>query len=155
MRKRRACHVVARRLGLNVNRVAALVQRATEAGLLPVATGSARPDLTNLELARLLLAAVCDNGLGNVPTTVRAFDRLETEGGLQFCDWLESLVAGRIDTDAIRGIVLQVEPEPGATVITESSRLHFGPASASAARAVSITGDVLRSITEDFQNGLG
>ncbi|MFK4537926.1 hypothetical protein ABIA00_006109 [Bradyrhizobium ottawaense] len=155
MRKRRACQVVARRLGLNMNRVAALVQRASEAGLLPVATGRARPDLSNLEIARLLIAATADNGLGNVPTTVREFERLEAEGGLQFCDWLESLVAGRIDTDAIRGIVLQVEPEPGATVITESSRLHFGPASASAARAISVTGDALRSIIEDFQNGVG
>lgn len=154
MRKRRACQATARLLGLNVNRVAALVQRASEGGLLPVAVGSVRPHLTNMEMARLVIAATADRGLGNAVASLRTFERLETEGGLQFCDWMESLFAGRINANAIRGIVLQVEPEQSATVITESSRLQFGPQSASTARAVSITGDALRSVIGEF-NGLG
>lgn len=154
MRKRAACRAIARGLGLNVNRVAALVQRASEEGLLPVAVGSDRPHLTNMEMARVLIVATADRGLGNAAASLRAFERLETEGGLQLGDWTEALFAGRINANAIRGIVLQVEPEQSATVITESSRLHFGPQGASTARAVSITGDALRSVVGDF-NGLG
>lgn len=154
MRKRAACLAIARGLGLNVNRVAALVQRASEDGLLPVAVGSDRPHLTNMEMARLVIVATADRGLGNAAASLRAFERLETEGGLQFCDWMESLFAGRINANAIRGIVLQLEPEQSATVITESSRLQFGPQSASTARAVSITGDALRSVVGEF-HGLG
>ncbi|MGY4313730.1 hypothetical protein [Bradyrhizobium sp. JR3.5] len=153
MRKRRACQAVARRLGLNVNRVAALVQRCSENGLLPVATGSARPNLTNIELARLLIAVIADNGLGNVPATVRDFSALEASG-LRFDDWLEGVVAGRVNLAGVLSLAIQTKPQPAVSVITGSARLQFGEPTADTAKGLVISGDVLRSIVGDF-NGVG
>ncbi|KWV60833.1 hypothetical protein AS156_27765 [Bradyrhizobium macuxiense] len=151
MRKRRACQVVARRLGLNVNRVAALSQRASEAGLLPVATGSDRPHLTNLEFARLLICAVADDGLGKVPTTVRSFAALEGDG-LQFVDWLEGAISGRVCLDGLLSIVFQLEP-PACAVITGSAQMEFGQrADNHTTRVTAISGEALRNIVSDFQN---
>lgn len=67
------------------------MQRASESGLLPVAVGSDRPHLANMEMARIVIVATADCGLGNAAASLRTFERLETQGGLQFGDWLESL----------------------------------------------------------------
>lgn len=154
MRKRRACQAVARRLGLNVNRVAALVQRASEGGLLPVATGRARPDLKNIELARLLLAAVADRGLGNAATAVREFAALESNG-LLFGDWLEGVVAGRVNAEPILSVIFQPHP-PAVSVLTASTQLDFGQrADSPTTKVTAISGEALRNVIEDFQNGVG
>ncbi|OSJ33185.1 hypothetical protein BSZ19_16200 [Bradyrhizobium japonicum] len=154
MRKRRATHAVARRLGLNVNRVAALVQRASEAGLLPVTTGSNRPDLSHRQLATLLIAAVADNGLGNAPGSVREFAALSA-GALRFDDWLESLIAGRVNAEPILSVVLQLDPA-AVTVLTGATQLEFGNAAHGATtRVTAISGEALRDLIEDFQNGVG
>ena len=153
MRKRRACQAVALRLGINPNRVAALVQRCSEAGLLPVACGSDRPHLTNLELARLVLVAVSDNGLGNAPATLREFAALESNG-LRLDDWLESLLAGRVNAEPVVSVIFQLEPA-ACTVISASSQLDFGQRSDSpTTRVTAISGEALRAIIGDF-NGLG
>lgn len=154
MRKRRATQVVARRLGLNVNRVAALVQRVSEAGLLPVATGGARPELSHRQLGTLLIAAIADNGLGNAPATVREVSAL-TAGALRFDDWLESLIAGRVNAEPILSVVLQLDPA-AVTVLTGATQLEFGnPAHGATIRVTAISGEALRAIIEDFQNGVG
>jgi hypothetical protein len=153
MRKRRACQAVARRLGLNVNRVAALVQRASEGGLLPVATGRARPDLKNMELARLLLAAVADRGLGSAATTTREFAAIESNG-LRFDDWLEGVVAGRVRLDGLISVIFQLDPA-AVSVLTTSTQLDFGErADVATARVTAIDGDALRAVIEDF-NAVG
>ncbi|MCK1279472.1 hypothetical protein [Bradyrhizobium sp. 61] len=149
MRKRRATQVVARRLGLNVNRLAALVQRVSEAGLLPVTAGSTRPDLSHRQLATLLLAAIADNGLGNAPATVREVSAL-TAGALRFDDWLESAIAGRVNADPILSVVLQLDPT-AVTVLTSATQLEFGnPAHGATTRVTAISGKALRAIIEDF-----
>ncbi|MET3991616.1 hypothetical protein ABID65_003256 [Bradyrhizobium sp. S3.9.2] len=149
MRKRRATQVVAHRLGLNVNRVAALVQRVSEAGLLPVTTGSTRPDLSHRQLATLLLAAIADNGLGNAPATVREVSAL-TAGNLRLDDWLESLIAGRVAAEPILSVVLQLDPA-AVTVLTGATQLEFGQSvRAATTRVVAISGEALRAIIEDF-----
>ncbi|WP_441280135.1 hypothetical protein [Bradyrhizobium sp. 63_E2_N1_3] len=154
MRKRRAVQVVARRLGLNFNRVAALVQRVSEAGLLPVTTGSTRPDLSHRQLATLLLAAIADNGLGNAPATVREVSAL-TAGALRFDDWLESAIAGRVNAAPILSVVLQLDPA-AVTVLTSATQLEFGQSvRAATTRVTAISGEALRAIIEDFQNGVG
>ncbi|WFT91420.1 hypothetical protein QA633_23950 [Bradyrhizobium barranii] len=154
MRKRRAVQAVARRLGLNVNRVAALVQRVSEAGLLPVTTGSTRPDLSHRQLATLLLAAIADNGLGNAPATVREFAELDANG-LRFDDWLESLIAGRVNAGPILSVVLQLDPA-AVTVLTSATQLDFGsPAPTPTTRVTAISGEPLRELIGDFNNGLG
>ncbi|UFW82876.1 hypothetical protein BjapCC829_23085 [Bradyrhizobium barranii] len=154
MRKRRAVQAVARRLGLNVNRVAALVQRVSEAGLLPVTTGSTRPDLSHRQLATLLLAAIADNGLGNAPATVREFAALSA-GNLRLDDWLEALIAGRVAAEPILSVVLQLDPA-AVTVLTGATQLEFGNAAHGATtRVVAVSGEALRELIGDFNNGLG
>jgi hypothetical protein len=155
MRKSEACAIVARRLNMSLSRVEALVQRVSETGLLPSARGSDRPNLGALELARLFLAAVADNGLGNAPTTVRSFGALESEGGLLFADFLESLIAGRVNPAGILSLAVQIEPGPAVSVITCATRLQFGDPAANAAKGVVIGGDALRNVIEDFKNGVG
>ncbi|UFX41931.1 hypothetical protein HAP47_0021785 [Bradyrhizobium sp. 41S5] len=123
--------------------------------MLPVACGSERPHLTNMEMARLLLAAVADRGLGNVAATVRDFSALETEGGLQFCDWLEGVVAGRVDAEPIVSIIFQMDPA-SVSVLTSAAQMDFGAHEDSPTTCITaISGEALRSIIEDFKNGVG
>ncbi|MET4722037.1 hypothetical protein ABIF63_006143 [Bradyrhizobium japonicum] len=149
MRKRRATQVVARRLGLNVNRVAALVQRVSEAGLLPVTSGSTRPDLSHRQLGLLVIAAVADRGLGNAPATTREFAALESDS-LRLDDWIESLVVGHVNAEPILSVVFQLEPA-AVTVLTSARQLEFGnPAHGATTRVTAISGEALRAIIQDF-----
>jgi hypothetical protein len=152
MLKSSACETVSRRLNLPTNRVAHLVQRASEAGLLPSARGSDRPDLGSLELARLFLAAVVDRGLGNAAATVSEFAALQTEQGVVLIDVLEALFAGRIAATGIRQAIFQLKP-PGAVLIGEAHlRFGAGPSIDGAAKTVIVPGDTLACIAMEFQN---
>jgi hypothetical protein len=153
MRKSDACAIVARRLGLSLSRVEALVQRASEAGLLPMARGSDRPDLGSLELSRLFLAAVCDRGLGNAASAVRGFESLCTDTGLAFGDVLDSIFAGRVDVSAFANsaAIIQLQP-PGASFVSGGQHFRFGaPHSEGARKQVVIPGDALAAITLEFR----
>jgi hypothetical protein len=119
-----AVEIVARRLGLNPGRVAALVQRCAEAGQLPKANGRDIPELGAMELSRLFLAAVCDRGLGGVASTVNEFSAIQTEQGVVLIDVLEALFSGRISATGIRSAIFQLNP-PGAVLIGEH-HLAFG-----------------------------
>jgi hypothetical protein len=125
MRKSEACGIVARRLNLSLSRVEALVQRASEAGLLPVARGSDRPDLDALALSRLFLAAVCDRGLGNAAATVSEFSALQTENGVVQADVLEAMIAGRVSPSNIRSAVFRLSPS-AAVLVSGGTHLTFG-----------------------------
>jgi hypothetical protein len=150
MRKTDACAIVARRLNLSAGRVGHLVQRVSEAGLLPSARGSDRPDLGALELVRLLLAAICDRGLGNAAATVSEFSALQTEQGVNLLDVLEGLVDGRVAASGIRSMVIQLQPA-GVTLLSEH-HLRFGaaPSTDGAAKTVIIPGDTLAAIALEF-----
>jgi hypothetical protein len=154
MLKSGACETVSRRLNLPPNRVAHLVQRVSEAGLLPSARGSDRPDLGSLELAKLFLSAVCDRGLGNAAATVAEFASLRTEGGVNLLDVLEGLIAGRIPATSIRSAVFQLSPS-GAVLISEH-HLKFGASLSTdgAAKHVIVPGDALAAIALEFQGML-
>ncbi|UPJ53334.1 hypothetical protein IVB30_19680 [Bradyrhizobium sp. 200] len=151
MLKSDACAIIARRLNLPMGRVGHLVQRASEAGLLPVARGSDRPDLGALELARLFLAAVCDNGLGRAAATVTEFSALTTERGVSLIDILESLFAGRISATGIRSAIFQIEP--AVCVLIGEHHLQFGGslATGGAATHTIIQGDTLAAICAELQ----
>jgi hypothetical protein len=84
-----AIEIISRRLNLNAGRLAALAQRASEAGELPKACGRSVPQLRPLDLAKLLLCAVADRGLGNASTSVREFAALRTDGGAALIDLLK------------------------------------------------------------------
>src|SRR5690606_31824989 len=91
MRKSTAAAIVARRLGVPDGRASALVQRASEAGLLPTATGSTVPDLGPHEMTSVFLAVVADRGLGTVGRTVSEFADLATVTGETLGDTLPAL----------------------------------------------------------------
>ncbi len=153
MRKSEACAILARRLNLSLSRVEALVQRASEAGLLPVARGSDRPDLGSLELVRLFLAAVCDRGLGNAGAAVREFEALRTDNGVVLGDVLDGIISGRIDTAGIvnQALILQLSP-PGATIISGGVHLRFGaPHAEGAAKQIVVPGNQLSTIAAEFR----
>jgi hypothetical protein len=153
MRKSEACAIVARRLNLSLSRVEALVQRVSEAGLLPRAVGSDRPDLGSLELSRLLLAAVCDRGLGNAGASVKEFEGLRTDTGVVLGDVLDGILSGRVDTAGIvhQSMILQMNPT-GATIVSGGSHLRFGaPHAEGAAKQIVIPGAQLAAIAAEFR----
>ncbi len=146
-----AVAIIVRRLGINPGRVAALVQRCADAHLLPKANGRSIPDLGALELARLFLAAVCDNGLGNAAATVTENSALQTERGVNLIDVLEGLFAGRASATAIRSAIFQLEP--AGAVLIGSHYLAFGAplSTAGAVKHVIIPGDSLAAIALEFR----
>ncbi len=77
MRKSQVCDLLARRLGLRETRLISLAQRLSDAEMLPVSRGPPYVDLKSTEVARLMLAALCDEGLGGAARTVQRY------GGLQ------------------------------------------------------------------------
>lgn len=152
MRKSEACAIVARRLNLSLSRVEALVQRASEAGLLPVARGSDRPDLGSLELCRLLLASIVDRGLGNAAASVSEFEALQTDRGLRLGDVIEGVIAGRADGGGLRSLVIRLNPA-GATLVSGGHHLKFGAeqSSEAASKTTIVPGDALAAIALEFQ----
>jgi hypothetical protein len=153
MRKSEACAIVARRLNLSLSRVEALVQRASEAGLLPMARGSDRPDLGSLELSRLLLAAVADRGLGQAGATVQEFESLCTDNGVALGDVLDGIVSGRVEISGIihQALILQLQPA-GATIVSGGVHLRFGaPHAEGAAKQIVVPGPQLAGIALEFR----
>jgi hypothetical protein len=148
-----AIEIIARRLALNAGRVAALAQRAAEAGELPKAVGRSVPDLAPIGLARLLICAICDRGLGNAATSVREFAALATEGGAKLIDLLEGLMSGGVSAAGLHSAIVQVFPEPSVTVVLHDSRLQFGPERSQdgASHTIVIQGDALRAIIDEFR----
>jgi hypothetical protein len=78
MRKSQAVDMLARHLGLRATRLTSLVQRASEAGLLPTASGPPFPQVSPVEIARMLIVAVTDEGLGAAPTTIQRYGSLRS-----------------------------------------------------------------------------
>jgi len=100
-----ATEIIARRLSLNSGRCAALAQRAAEAGELPKACGRSVPDLAPIGLAKLLLCAICDRGLGNAGASVREFAALSTEGDATLLDLIEGLMSGVVAASGIHSVI--------------------------------------------------
>jgi hypothetical protein len=139
---------------LSLGRVNNLVQRVSEAGLLPRAVGSDRPDLGPLELSRLLLTAICDRGLGNAAASLREFEALQTDNGVVLLDVLEGIIRGAVATAGLvqQATAFQLDP-PGATIISAGHHLRFGAEQSitAAARTIIVPGDQLAAIALEFQ----
>ena len=112
MRKSTATAIVARRLRVPDGRAEHLVQRASEAQLLPTASGSNVPDLGPHEIANVFLAVAVDRGLGSVGRTVSEFANLTGENGATFGDALAVLFSnGPALQRAVTGsMVIRLEP---------------------------------------------
>ena len=76
MRKSQLAETLARRLGVRLGRINSLTQCAAEADLLPTACGPPYPELSPVELARMTLIGICDEGLGCVPRTIEKYGGL-------------------------------------------------------------------------------
>jgi cold shock CspA family protein len=151
MRKTQACAIVARKLNLPLGRVSHLVQRASEGGVLPMGRGGDRPDLSSIELARLLLAAVADRGLGVASQSVQEFGALQTPEGLVLVDLLEAMVSGRASVSGLQSIIVQLDPA-GVSVTTAGHHFRFGADHAGgAAKQVVIRGEDLAAAILEFR----
>lgn len=152
MTRSKAIEVLARRLNLNAGRVAALAQRAAEAGELPKARGRAVPDLRALDSAKLLLCAIADRGLGNAAASVREFAALRTASGAVLTDLIEGWMSGSVSVDGLHSAIVRLDPA-SVTVVTDSIRLHYGAERerVAATRVVTVPGAAIRAIVAEFR----
>jgi hypothetical protein len=153
MRKSTAAAIVARRLRVPEGRASALVQRASEAGLLPTATGSTVPDLGPHEMTNVFLAVVADRGLGTVGRTVSEFADLATETGETFGDTLTALFShGPALASAATGTLI-VRLDPASVSLTAGGiydRYGPEPPPGAAGKHVIVPGQTLAAIGLEF-----
>lgn len=151
MLKSDATAIFTRRLGIPAGRAHHLVQRVSEAGLLPTTRGGERVHLSPLDLAHLLLAVVADRGLGSAPQSVREFAALQSSEGLVLVDLIEAWISGRASVAALQSVVVQLEPA-GVSVTTAGTHFRFGADHAGgAAKQVVIRGDDLAAAILEMQ----
>lgn len=161
MRKPQAVEVAATRTGVALGRVKSLSQRLSEAGILPKASGQNRPNLTHDQMARLLIAVLADNGLGNVERSVTAFASLHSEAlGLSLVDFLSGYIEGATVTPGVtvRSLIVRNDLDcPGASVILsmEAGAFHatFGAeaSEAGSSRHAILSGAALDAIATAFR----
>lgn len=154
MIRSKAVEIVSRRLNLNAGRIAALAQRAADGGALPKARGRDVPDLGPMCLAKLLLCAVADRGLGSAPQSVVDYSSLSASNGAVLIDIMEGWIRGTVPTCGIGHLVVQIEPEPAATIISHGGEhLDFGPKRSrdAAARTVIVPGESISAICHEFR----
>lgn len=143
MNKSDAARILARRLGLNLGRVNALLVAASDAGVLRKARGRDVPEMSSLEMAYVILAAIADRGIGVAGASVREFAALRSAEGLVLADLIESWVAGRASVAGLQSVVVQLEPA-GVSVTTAGHHFRFGADHAGgAAKQVVVRGDDL------------
>jgi hypothetical protein len=143
MNKSEAAAILSRRLGLNIGRVNALLVAASDAGVLPKARGRDIPTLSSLETAYIILAVVCDRGIGVAGQSAREFASLQSAEGLVLVDLIEAMAAGRANVSGLQSVVVQLEPA-GVSVTTAAHHFRFGAENAGgAAKQIVIRGDDL------------
>lgn len=153
MRKSTAAAIVARRLGVPEGRAAALVQRASEAGLLPTATGSTVPDLGPQEKTNLFLAVVADRGLGTVGRSVCEFANLIAGDGERLGDTLTALFSHgpALAGSATGTMVVRLQPASvSLTLAGYHQRYGPEPPPGAAGKHVIIPGQTLAAIGLEF-----
>ena len=144
-----AIEILCRRLDTSSGRLTGLAQRIADAGMLPRAVGRDIPNLCSLELARLFLAAVADNGLGRAAATVTEFEALVTENGVTLGDVLSGIFRG--DTGQPGDAAFQLEPA-AAMLTVGTNALYFGSdlQAGSAVRITHIPSQIMKAITYEF-----
>jgi hypothetical protein len=149
MNKSDAARILARRLDLNIGRVNALLVAASDAGVLPKARGRDVPRLSALDLAHILIACVCDRGIGVAGQSVREFAALRSAEGLVLIDLLEGWISGHVPVAGLQSVIVQIDP-PGVSVSTGAHHFRFGAEHAGgAAKQVVIRGaDLAAAILE-------
>jgi hypothetical protein len=151
MQKGAATEIVARRLRVPVGRARALVQTASDAGLLNKAVGRSVPEMTGLELGRLLVAIICDRGIGIAGETTKCFSGLQSTEGLVLMDLIEAWISGRASVAGLQSVIVQLDPA-GVSISTAAHHFRFGSEHAGgAAKQVVIRGDDLAAAILEMQ----
>jgi hypothetical protein len=156
MRKSQVVDLLARRLGCRATRLTSLVQRLAEADLLPTASGPPYPDLTPIEIARVLLVGICDEGLGAAPATIMKHGGLPGPGATLEEVLGHTLVRPDSLAPASSSLEVHTSDNPYAvlTVVTADGArsLVFGdmPACETVDRIVSVSGATLYAIAAEI-----
>lgn len=154
MRKSAATAIVARRLALPEGRAAALVQRASEAGLLPTAQGSAVPDLSTADITNVFLAIAADRGLGTAASSVETFGSLADGTGTDLHGALTDLFShGPALAGAANGSLI-IRLHPASVSLTAGGHFRrFGPEppTGAAGKHVVVPGQTLAAIGLELQ----
>lgn len=147
-----AVEVIARHLGVNAGRLSALAQRLAEAGELPKGCGRSVPSLSPANLAKLLLCAIADRGLGNAAASVREFAALAAANGATLLDFFEGWMSGDVPVSEAHSIIAQLSPG-AVTIVTPAGRLHYGPPREHgvAVRMLVVSGAQLRAIVDELR----
>ena len=125
MNKSDAASILSRRLGLNLGRVNALLVAASDAGVLPKARGRAVPELSSLEMAYIVLAAIADRGIGAAGRSIQEFAALQSAEGFVLADLIEGWVSGRASVAGLHSIIVQLDPA-GVGITTAGHYFRFG-----------------------------
>lgn len=154
MNRSRAVAIIARHLDLNAGRVSALAQRLAEAGEIPKACGRSVPALSPASLAKILICAIADRGLGNAANATAEFAALRSEGGATLLDLLEGWMSGAVSASGVHSLIAQLNP-PSVSVVTAAGRLGYGPERdhTAASRIVTVPGSALRLIIDELRGG--
>lgn len=161
MRKSHAVDVIATHCGVAHGRLSSIAQRLSDAGVLPKASGQNRPNLTHDQMARLLIAVLADNGLGNVERSVTVFAGLHSEAlSLSLVDFLAGYLEGATVAPGVmvRSLIVRNDLDcPGASVIlsTEAGTFHavFGAevSEAGSSKHAILAGAALDAIATAFR----
>ncbi|WP_210168405.1 hypothetical protein [Afipia sp. Root123D2] len=89
-----------------------------------------------------------------MPQSVQEYSCLSATNGAVLIDIAEGWIRGTVPTSGIGHLVIQIEPEPAATIISNSGEhLNYGPERSrdAAARTVIVPGDSLAAIALEFR----
>jgi hypothetical protein len=156
MRKSECVNLLARRLGVRATRLTNLVQRLAEADLLPTASGPPYPDLSSVEIARVLIVAVADEGLGAASATVAKYGGLLGPGATLEQTLGHALSRPDSLAPASSGLEIHTGDKPYAVFTSVSAdgarTLVFGemPAEEGVERLVNISGTALFAIASEI-----
>jgi hypothetical protein len=156
MRKSQIVDLLSRRLGVRATRLTNLVQRLAEAGLLQITKGPPYASPTPAEIARMVLIAICDDGLGSAPATAAKFGGLLGPGSNLEQALGHALMRPESLAPSCSSLEIHTSDEPYAiltTVTADGARsLVFGemPDVESVDRTVLISGAALFAIASEI-----
>lgn len=155
MRKSECVNMLARHLGVRSTRLTSLTQRLAEAGQLPVSSGPPYPDLAPVEVARMLLIGICDEGIGAAPKTIERYCGLRC-GAID----LETALAHALNRPesvlaAHASLRISTGDHPQAILITVSpdglrEQVFGEPSFGSVERIVTVSGSALAAIADEI-----
>jgi hypothetical protein len=118
MRKSECVNLLARHLGVRATRLTSLVQRLSESGFLPTSAGPPYPDLSPVEIARMMIVAVTDEGLGAAPATIQRYGGLRSAAVDLETALGHALMRPEAVLPAHSSLVIHVSDTPSAVLTT-------------------------------------